>query len=835
MQTSSRLRFLLYGIGTLLFLGSLYPLYLSYLDYLGGTAPLPGHPDPMIRLALFGTLAVLSLGMLALLGRVQKGSSDRQAIAQLRKILHKGIAAAEDSGEYTDEEIRRLEQLDLTTPAGIHSAYDFLDDLIESARMDKMRAIESSEAKSLFLANMSHEIRTPMNGIIGFTELLKNTDATDEQKEFITIIEKSSQNLLGIINNILDLSKIESNKIEIEEVAFESRKEFESAIETFAATAAEKDIDLNYFFDMRIAPKLKGDPAKIREVLINLLNNALKFTPNGGEVTLEIEKTESRDSRAWIRFSVSDTGIGMTPAQIDNIFKPFSQADVDTTRKYGGTGLGLTIAKQYIELMGGTIEVKSEKGKGSTFFFTLPMEEIPVTDGILQNKFSGTRALQHISPEPLPLDEALGRYLDFLGLDVETFVSMEDLHSLRQAHANDATFPLVFVDTRHTPDDVLTAIRNLDHSRLVLISDVTHRNIAQEFGVDQDSVIFRPLTPTKLVRTLEAKLHQHTSQKQESIPSSSVAKAVFDAKALIAEDNLINQKLIQNILESMGLSTDLANNGQEALEKRKANQYDIVFMDIQMPIMDGVEATHAILQYEKESEIPHVPIVALTANALKGDRERFLNEGLDEYVSKPIEMTELLYVLNKFLSDKATINIDQESPASASDFAKKPAASGLSDSLIEPPAPLEEAPATVQNIASIQAEPSQKTGQKSDKTYPVSAADASPRSSILVAKRSRLSRQILDRLLTSMGYTVETVSDPAEFKETISHGAYRVVFADEEWIDPEVRERLHQANTQVILTANPESPQHLEGLDIVRVDSVLSRDALAAILKKTME
>ena len=833
MQPTSRLKPLLLGIGTLLFLGTLYPLYLTYLDYLNGTAPLPGHPDPITRLALFGTLTILSLGMLALLGRALKGSVDRQSIAQLRKILHKGIAAAEDSGEYTDEEIRRLEQLDLTTPAGLHSAYDFLDDLIESARLDKIRAIESSEAKSLFLANMSHEIRTPMNGIIGFTELLKNTDATDEQKEFITIIEKSSQNLLGIINNILDLSKIESNKIEIEEVVFESRKEFESAIETFAATAAEKDIDLNYFFDMRIAPKLKGDPAKIREVLINLLNNALKFTPNGGEVNLSIEKTESQESRAWIRFTVSDTGIGMTPAQIDNIFKPFSQADVDTTRKYGGTGLGLTIAKQYVELMGGTIEVKSEKGKGSTFFFTLPIEEIPVTDGILQNKFSDTRALQHINPEPLPLDEALGRYLDFLGVDVEPFVGLEDLHALRQAHAGDATFPLVFVDTRHAPNDVLTAIRNLDHNRLILISDVTHRNIAREFDVDQESVIFRPLTPTKLVRTLEAKLHQHAA-KEEEPATAGVGKAVFNAKALIAEDNLINQKLIQSILESMGLTTDLANNGQEAFEKRKSNQYDIVFMDIQMPIMDGVEATHAILQYEKESEIPHVPIVALTANALKGDRERFLNEGLDEYVSKPIEMTELLYVLNKFLSDKASIDIDQEPPASQPDAAKVSAPASLPDAPIEPPAPLEEPLATVQNTTAPRPDTS-SSAQGSATAHRPSASETSPRAAILIAKRSRLSRQILDRLLTSMGYTVETVSDPAEFRDKVTQGAYRVVFADEEWIDPDVQEHLKQADTQVILTANPETPRHLEELNIVRVDSVLSRDALANILKKIME
>jgi len=817
MQTTSRFKFLLFGVGTLLFLGTLYPLYLTYMDYLSNVTPLPGHPGPLIRLVLFGLLAVLSLALLVLLSRSSESSADSQSVSQLRKILNKGIATAEESGEYTDEEIRRLEQLDLSTPAGMHSAYDFLDDLIESARMDKIRAIESNEAKSLFLANMSHEIRTPMNGIIGFTELLKNTDPTDEQKEFITIIEKSSQNLLGIINNILDLSKIESNKIDIEEVIFESQKEFESVVETFAATAAEKKIDLNYFFDMRIAPKLKGDSTKIREVLINLLNNALKFTSSDGEVNLSIEKTDTQDDKSWIRFTVSDTGIGMTQTQLENIFKPFSQADIETTRKYGGTGLGLTIAKQYIELMGGKIEVRSEKGKGSTFHFTLPLEEVPVTEAVLQNKFSGTTVLQYIDQQPHTLDETLGRYLDFLGAKVETFSSLETLHSLKEAHKHDPDFPLVFVDVRHVPNDVLTAIKNLDHKRLIPIAEVTNRTVADDFDVDQESIIFRPLTPTKLVRVLETKLLQHSPQQQQQEPTpGNVAKAVFSARALIAEDNLINQKLIQNILESMGLTTELANNGQEAFEKRKANQYDIVFMDIQMPIMDGVEATHAILRYEKENELPHVPIVALTANALKGDRERFLNEGLDEYVSKPIEMTELLYVLNKFLADKATIDVNREAADTAQPAPAAAAATSQPASPLEPPAPLDE------------------TATAAEETAP-SSANLPKRSAILVAKHSRLSRQILDRLLTTMGYTVETVTDPEAFRQKVANGTYPVVFADEEWIDPEIQEYLRKANSRIILTARPENARALEGLNTVQVDSVLSRDALADILKKTME
>jgi len=809
MNSRKGLKSLFLGFGTLLFLGSAYFLYRAYRDYLAAAMPMPGHLSPTVEMLIFAVMSLLSLGILFLIPRAF-GTQTRPSSAELRSILKKGVAAAEESGEYSDEEIRALESLDLMTPAGMRSAYAFLDELIESAREDKLRAVESNEAKSLFLANMSHEIRTPMNGIIGFTELLKATDATEEQQEFINIIEKSSQNLLGIINNILDLSKIESNKVEIEEIPFDCHHEFESAIETFAASAAEKRIDLNYNVDMRISPKLKGDPGKIREVLINLLNNALKFTSAGGAVGLDIQKVDARNGKALVQFKISDTGIGMTAEQVEHIFKPFTQADVDTTRKYGGTGLGLTISKQYVELMGGRIDVESEKEKGSTFLFTLPLEEIPVTEGILQNKYSDMDVAQHISDPATSLDQSLSSYLQFLGADTHTFVATGELKDLLKENTN----ALVIADAGHTPKETLEALEHIDRDQLILVSDISHRNIADTFHIRQESVIFRPLTPTKLIRALEAKLTHE--EKAEEAPAR-VAKTVFAAKALIAEDNAINQRLIQNILQSMGLEAELANNGQEAVEKRKQGHFDIVFMDIQMPVMDGVEATHAILDYERQNDQTHVPIVALTANALKGDRERFLNEGLDEYVSKPIEMNELLYVLNKFLSDKASIGVAQEQ-----NIPKK--STQISESYQEPAA-------AILKTSAEQARPEESAQHAPTEPQQNDAPQRSrPTHDLLVAKHSTLSGKIIERLLDALGYTCVLAGDPDDFHDKIHGHRYRAIFADEDFITPENKTLLAEQQIPIILTSTPENPELFDGLNYQKVDSLLSQNALASIL-----
>ena len=266
--------------------------------------------------------------------------------------------------------------INLQTTKGIAKAYQFLEKIISQTRKDKELAIEANKAKSMFLANMSHEIRTPLNGIVGFTELLKDSGLDEEQDEFVDIIEKSSENLLEIINNILDISKIESNKIEIEDIAFNAIEEFESAVDVYAVRASEKHIDLGCFIDPALEQPIKGDPTKIKEVIINLLSNAVKFTSASGTINIEIRKRESEQGTTKISFEVQDSGIGVNAEQREKIFEAFGQADTSITRRYGGTGLGLTISSKFIDLMGGQLDLHSEPGKGTTFFFTLEFENV---------------------------------------------------------------------------------------------------------------------------------------------------------------------------------------------------------------------------------------------------------------------------------------------------------------------------------------------------------------------------------------------------------------------------------------------------------------------------
>ncbi|MCF6207615.1 MAG: ATP-binding protein, partial [Sulfurovum sp.] len=334
----------------------------------------------LMLLAIAIGIILLSL-LLAYLGYTTTRDMTRN-IKELEDVLNKAVTDLKESDEYLASDTAHIENIDLDTPDGTKEAYKFLETLVETAKEDKQIALQANEAKSLFLANMSHEIRTPLNGIVGFTEILRSTDLDSEQREFLNIIDKSSENLLSIINNILDLSKIESNKIEIENVVFDAAEEFESAVETYAVGAAEKNIDLNFYMDPTISPKLKVDPTKIKEVIINLLSNAIKFTGYGGQINLKIEKVKEDEGKSnpRILFSVEDNGIGMTKEQQERIFDAFSQADVSVTRKYGGTGLGLTISSQFVELMGGKLELESAKDQGTTFYFSIPLEEVPGTE-----------------------------------------------------------------------------------------------------------------------------------------------------------------------------------------------------------------------------------------------------------------------------------------------------------------------------------------------------------------------------------------------------------------------------------------------------------------------
>ena len=599
----------------------------------------------MITLAISVAIWLLAL-ILAIVGyTTTRGISTN--IKELEDVLNKAVDDMKEDDDYFASDTADIENVELDTHEGTKTAYRFLEQLVETAKSDKLMALQANEAKSLFLANMSHEIRTPLNGIVGFTELLKSTDVNEEQSEFLSIIDKSSENLLSIINNILDLSKIESNKVEIENVVFEAEAEFDSAVETYAVGAAEKNIDLNYYMDPRISKKLKGDPTKIKEVVINLMSNAVKFTSHGGEINVEIKKIDGEDGEpSKILFSVQDSGIGMSKEQQSRIFDAFSQADVSVTRKYGGTGLGLTLSSQFVELMGGELELTSAKDQGTTFYFSLALEEVTSSETDYFNSFTSLTLGKYEQETPGTLDKYINNYYEYFGPTIKHFDSVSELTELNSKKA----CKNYWIDIDKAQQSILDTLPSIDSHSLVVVANLTSRSKIESLKIPQDNIIYKPVTIRKMREALLASSDTSIEEKTEVAPAAE--GNYFNANVLVAEDNIINQKLIRHILTESGLKVDLANNGLEAFEKRRTGDYDIIFMDIQMPVLDGIEATHEILDFEEDEEVPHIPIVALTANALKGDKERFLKEGMDEYISKPLETSELLYVLNKYLHDK---------------------------------------------------------------------------------------------------------------------------------------------------------------------------------------
>ena len=414
---------------------------------------------------------------------------------------------------------------------GENEAYRLLEKKFRAASEKAEKLEHEKKMTELFLASMSHEIRTPLNGIIGLTEVLDGTELNAEQKEFVSLIRDSSDNLRVIVNDILEISKLNSGKMELECIPFDVVRKIESSVGLFAPRFEEKQIRQSVTIDPKIPHEVKGDPTRLSQVITNLVSNAIKFTEPGGSIDVSAQFVESKEGRVVLKIAVKDSGIGLSKEQQEKIFDAYAQASASTTRKAGGTGLGLTISQKIVRSMGGELAVESEEGKGATFYFTVALKE---------------------SEKPAALE-----------------------------------------------------------------------------------------TPAEEQATVEL----------EAVESETAEATEAEAKPLeilVAEDNPINQKLIRIVLEKFGLNVTLANNGEEALEARKANCYDMIFMDVQMPVMGGVEATHKILEYEKENDLAHVPIIALTANALAGDREKYIGEGMDDYATKPLDVKVIENLVEKY-------------------------------------------------------------------------------------------------------------------------------------------------------------------------------------------
>ncbi len=538
----------------------------------------------------------------------------------------------------------------------------------------KERAEEIAELKSSFLANMSHEIRTPMNGVVGMTEILKQTKLTKEQKDFVSIIESSAGSLLNVINDILDFSKIESNKIELEAISFHIRKLIEDVADTLILNVEKKGLSLLTYIDPAIPEVVIGDPVRLKQVLLNLANNAVKFTEEGEVVIsaelVKMEKDETgNNKKATILFKVKDTGIGIAEESKKRLFKAFTQADATINRKYGGTGLGLTISKRLVELMGGSLELESEVGKGSEFYFKLSFK---IGSQTIADYFSDTEDLSRLRVMVLDDNESnriiFKKYFSYWGIRCDEAGNVDEaVKKVKKAIENHHPYNLIIVDFQmpnKTGFDFANILKNENlkrNTKLILfssISDMIDIKTIHKYGFD--AYLYKPIKYTpfrKIVFETINKDVDHKLKKTDVIEKEKTNKKVkndgvnFNTKILLAEDNLINQKVATVILEKMGFKqVDVANNGIEAVQLHLKNHYDLILMDIQMPDMDGIEAAHKIIEHEKSVYgEKRTKIVALTANALEKDIKKYMKEGMDAVLTKPFKRDDLLKILRWFL------------------------------------------------------------------------------------------------------------------------------------------------------------------------------------------